>query len=205
MCCNYEKFTNKVVVTRTRFVSLFTNSISSIIARRDVQRHYSDTKWLYVRGGRLIRVSDCPRSDPFIIPTSYMLQVLCYMVGKARLKHKIKNFHKTKECYYCARIFIANITKVYEHDHFSGKYRGAAYVKCNASLREQKQQLPIIIHNFCIIFYYFKMCGLNVECSNSCITHSPHFNCWRWNEVCECKLPSAFYACTYLTPSYHVT
>ena len=56
------------------------------------------------------------------------------------------------ECYMCKAPFQNNPThkgrvKVRDHDHITGKYRGAAHSSCNLMMR-RTYKIPIIFHNF---------------------------------------------------------
>ena len=37
--------------------------------------------------------------------------------------------------------------RVRDHDHFSGKYRGAAHAKCNIQMKSNKNRTPFLYHN----------------------------------------------------------
>ena len=56
-------------------------------------------------------------------------------------------FAAAKECYICGKEFGPSTTKVRDHDHVTGRYRGAAHQSCNLKLRTQ-YKIPIFIHNF---------------------------------------------------------
>jgi hypothetical protein len=58
-----------------------------------------------------------------------------------------RDFQNAKQCYICNRDFTANDTKVRDHDHLSGAYRGAAHQRCNLLLRKQ-YKIPVFLHNF---------------------------------------------------------
>ena len=54
------------------------------------------------------------------------------------------------ECYICSRPFDEQKTKlrkVRDHDHYTGKYRGAAHSMCNLALR-RTYKIPVFFHNF---------------------------------------------------------
>ena len=57
-------------------------------------------------------------------------------------------------CYICGKRFASskkeshNLQKVCEHDHLTGKYRGAACQECNGKMRLQDTFLPVFFHNF---------------------------------------------------------
>ena len=55
-----------------------------------------------------------------------------------------------RECYLCHKSFDPTQgarSKVRDHDHITGKFRGAAHQQCNLQLR-QTYKIPIFIHNF---------------------------------------------------------
>ena len=66
---------------------------------------------------------------------------------------KIKPLMKPKQekCFFCARsLLVANYKDtVKDHDHMTGRYRGAAHNECNFKLRldPKKVQIPIVLHN----------------------------------------------------------
>ena len=72
-------------------------------------------------------------------------------VGKPHEKIKPIMKPKQEKCYFCARpLLVANYKDtVKDHDHITGKYRGAAHNECNFKLRldPKKVQIPIILHN----------------------------------------------------------
>lgn len=64
------------------------------------------------------------------------------------------DFDSAVVCYVCRKPFPTDLTnvrrglrKVRDHDHLTGKYRGAAHSNCNLKLR-QKYVLPVFLHNF---------------------------------------------------------
>ena len=71
------------------------------------------------------------------------------------LTHEENNFYNEQEvCYRCKEKFwtdkndknYINKRKVKDHCHYTGKFRGAAYSKCNLNYKVPKE-IPIIIHN----------------------------------------------------------
>ncbi len=54
-------------------------------------------------------------------------------------------FDAAQICSICAKPLYAD--KVRDHDHFTGKYRGAAHSKCNIQMRKT-YKVPIFLHNF---------------------------------------------------------
>ena len=55
------------------------------------------------------------------------------------------DFEKAKICWICQKEFGSEKT-VRDHCHFTGKYRGAAHVKCNLQFKKSKFT-PVIFHN----------------------------------------------------------
>lgn len=56
-----------------------------------------------------------------------------------------KQYENATECHVCG-IQFGGIEKVRDHDHFTGKYRGAACSRCNLHL-QKPNFIPILIHN----------------------------------------------------------
>ena len=65
---------------------------------------------------------------------------------------------RAKTCYLCMQPFQTNLSpeqrdaglvKCRDHDHFTGKYRGAAHLCCNSKLKQsyQRNHIPVYIHN----------------------------------------------------------
>ena len=56
-------------------------------------------------------------------------------------------FTSAVACYICGKNFTENSSKVRDHDHITGKYRGAAHNRCNLQLRKT-YKIPVFFHNF---------------------------------------------------------
>ena len=58
-------------------------------------------------------------------------------------------FEKAKECHICNKKYTDEDTKVRDHCHITGNYRGSAHQECNLKLRVNPEQLkiPVIFHN----------------------------------------------------------
>ena len=56
------------------------------------------------------------------------------------------DFEKAEICWICQNEFGGGEKKVRDHCHFTGKYRGAAHVKCNLQFKKPKFT-PVIFHN----------------------------------------------------------
>ena len=57
--------------------------------------------------------------------------------------------HDTRKyCHICKKVFgkKTNHVKVRDHDHYTGKYRGAAHLECNLRYSTQKD-IPVFFHN----------------------------------------------------------
>ena len=56
-------------------------------------------------------------------------------------------FRNATNCSICGKKFQEDDTKVRDHCHFTGKYRGAAHVKCNLDYSFKFFKIPIFFHN----------------------------------------------------------
>ncbi|CAC5393411.1 unnamed protein product [Mytilus coruscus] len=61
-------------------------------------------------------------------------------------KYEEDEFQEATECYICGKEFEEN-NKVREHDHLSGKYRGAACQSCNTKEGKATKLIPVFFHN----------------------------------------------------------
>ncbi|CAC5372338.1 unnamed protein product [Mytilus coruscus] len=61
-------------------------------------------------------------------------------------KYEEDEFQEATECYICGEEFEEN-NKVREHDHLSGKYRGAACQSCNTKEGKATKLIPVFFHN----------------------------------------------------------
>ena len=71
----------------------------------------------------------------------------------ALTKEEEDNYNKENICYICKKDFN-NDTKVRDHCHFTGKYRGAAHNTCNLRYKIPKN-IPVTFHNGSTYDYYF--------------------------------------------------
>ena len=58
----------------------------------------------------------------------------------------LNDFKNASTCWICGKNFTKKEKRIHEHDHFSGKYRGAAHNKCNLNYRKSRY-IPVIFHN----------------------------------------------------------
>ena len=70
-----------------------------------------------------------------------------YEICSERVKD-YKEFSKKTKCKHCLEVFMKQ-DKVIDHDHITGKYRGAAHSSCNLKLRINPEQMkiPVFFHN----------------------------------------------------------
>ena len=60
-----------------------------------------------------------------------------------------EKFQKVKECHICDKEYTEKDTRVRDHCHITGKYRGSAHQDCNLKLRINPEEIkiPVIFHN----------------------------------------------------------
>jgi len=66
--------------------------------------------------------------------------------GASVVKKGTRNIREGKRNKRDAELILSEL-KVRDHDHFNGKYRGAAHSKCNLSFNFKNFKLPVFIHN----------------------------------------------------------
>ena len=64
-------------------------------------------------------------------------------------KKNEQEFQKADECYICNNKYTDKDTRVRDHCHITGKYRGSAHKECNIQLRLNPEEIkiPVIFHN----------------------------------------------------------
>lgn len=55
-------------------------------------------------------------------------------------------FHSAKNCFICEKPLNKYEIKCRDHNHFTGKYRGAAHQTCNINYKNA-HVIPVIFHN----------------------------------------------------------
>ena len=59
-----------------------------------------------------------------------------------------RTYKSSTQCYICSKVFDHDeVKKICEHDHLTGKYRGAACQDCNTKMRLDRTCLPVFFHN----------------------------------------------------------
>ena len=58
-----------------------------------------------------------------------------------------QEFNNATNCYMCNVPFNEQVTKIREHNHFNGKYRGAACQSCNTQEGKASKEIPVFFHN----------------------------------------------------------
>ena len=66
--------------------------------------------------------------------------------GMKLTKEDHRDFAHAEQCCYCHKPFEEGEVKVRDHDHFTGKYRGAAHNGCNVKCR-YPSFIPVVLHN----------------------------------------------------------
>ena len=57
-----------------------------------------------------------------------------------------EEFEAATECHICQKYFTEEDVRVRDHCHITGKYGGAAHIKCNIIFR-LTEKIPVIFHN----------------------------------------------------------
>jgi len=58
-----------------------------------------------------------------------------------------EKFHHATQCHICEEPFVEDDTRVRDHCHLTGRYRGPAHSNCNLNYKESFC-IPIVFHNF---------------------------------------------------------
>ena len=61
-------------------------------------------------------------------------------------KENEESFQRAKECHICKKPYAASDTKVRDHCHVTGKYRGSAHQDCNLNFK-LTNKIPVVFHN----------------------------------------------------------
>jgi hypothetical protein len=89
--------------------------------------------------------------------------------GRIETPESLRDFKTATKCYLCGEAFghTTRQSKVWDHCHHSGAYRGACHSKCNLDIRNN-YVLPVVIHNLRgydghLIIKEAKLKGFNVR------------------------------------------
>ena len=58
---------------------------------------------------------------------------------------EINEFNNAQKCCFCKKEFHGNDIKVRDHDHYTGRYQGAAHSTCNKQHRQKNLYLVFFI------------------------------------------------------------
>lgn len=73
------------------------------------------------------------------------MTVLKTNLPQSRTPEELSMYVNAKDCHICGTKL--NGDKVYDHDHLTGAFRGAAHNKCNVEYNYKRTKLPVIFHN----------------------------------------------------------
>ena len=68
-----------------------------------------------------------------------------------------ESYENQELCHICDKEFYTNnkkMWKVWDHCHYTGKYKGAAHSKCNLNYKIVKE-IPVLFHNGSVYDYHF--------------------------------------------------
>lgn len=63
------------------------------------------------------------------------------------------SFQNATVCYICEKKIFEHQTKVRDHSHITGKYRGPAHADCNLLYQESKV-IPVVFHNLDYVLHF---------------------------------------------------
>ncbi|XP_072751051.1 uncharacterized protein [Anoplolepis gracilipes] len=61
-------------------------------------------------------------------------------------REELEKFNSATQCHICEKPFVEDDTRVHDHCHLTGRYRGPAHSNCNLNYKESFY-IPIIFHN----------------------------------------------------------
>ena len=109
------------------------------------------TVWNYCRGQDCMEIfcKDLGIQAMKIITYEKKKEIILYNEEK-------ESYENQKNCHICEKVFCADKKneKVRDHDHYTGKYRGAAHSNCNLRYKIPRE-IPAIFHNGFTYDYHF--------------------------------------------------
>jgi hypothetical protein len=63
------------------------------------------------------------------------------------MENQLEGYNEATNCCLCNCIFAINNPKFHDHEHYTGKYRGAACSNCNLKYKQPKFIL-VVFHKF---------------------------------------------------------
>ena len=78
---------------------------------------------------------------------SYELNKIFIIEKKIIISEEEQQFLLSNNCMYCDIPFTSEVTKVRDHCHFTGEYRGASCNICNLEEGKHRKFVPIFCHN----------------------------------------------------------
>ena len=85
-----------------------------------------------------------------------------------------ESYENQQLCHICDEEFYIDnnkeMRKVRDHCHYTGKYRGAAHIKCNLNYKIVKE-IPVLFHNGSVYDYHFiiKYLAREFKCNSECL------------------------------------
>jgi hypothetical protein len=76
-----------------------------------------------------------------------IINIISKEIPANRTKEDEALFESASECYLCLKPFSKYDPKVFDHNHLTGKYRGALHSRCNIQFSHKYYRLPVIAHN----------------------------------------------------------
>ncbi len=88
--------------------------------------------------------------DALVKEADEVIKIMSKTVDMDLTLEQEKQFQCSDECYLCGGEYDSSdkaLTKVRDHDHLTGDYRGAAHNKCNLQYGFKNYKMPVIFHN----------------------------------------------------------
>src|SRR5438552_709691 len=114
--------------------------------------------WVSKVGGA--KYSEFKGQDCILNFVNYIEELATHIYERNKTETRVSALKKSDDlathdaataCIWCKKDFIDDDSlrrKVFDHDHLTGKYRGAACQGCNNKLRQDRSSLVVVFHNF---------------------------------------------------------